>query len=54
MDHTHVHTGTPPGQAEHGHGHHGHGDHVAMFRRLFWWSLLLTVPIVATSDLVMA
>jgi Cu2+-exporting ATPase len=41
---------------EHGHdGHdgHGHGDHVAMFRRRFWWSLLLTIPLVATSHMVM-
>src|SRR3954447_18370186 len=30
-------------------GHAGHGDHVEVFRRRFWWSLLLTVPIVATS-----
>jgi Cu2+-exporting ATPase len=36
-----------------GHGDHGHGDHAAMFRRLFWWSLLLTVPIVVTSPMVM-
>jgi Cu2+-exporting ATPase len=35
-----------------GHGG-GHGDHVAVFRRRFWWSLLLTVPIVATSHMVM-
>jgi Cu2+-exporting ATPase len=40
--------------AGHGdHAHHGHGDHVAMFRRRFWWSLLLTVPVVATSPMVM-
>ena len=32
---------------------HGHGDHVAMFRRRFWWSLLLTVPVVLTSEMVM-
>jgi Cu2+-exporting ATPase len=32
---------------------HGHGDHAEMFRRRFWWSLLLTVPIVATSHMVM-
>ena len=38
-----------------GHESHsgGHGDHVAMFRRRFWWSLLLTVPVVATSHMVM-
>ena len=33
------------------HDHHHH--HVAMFRRRFWLSLLLTVPIVATSHMVM-
>ncbi|KNX37787.1 heavy metal translocating P-type ATPase [Luteipulveratus halotolerans] len=32
-----------------GHGHHGHGDHVAMFRRLFWGSLLVAVPTVLLS-----
>jgi Cu2+-exporting ATPase len=36
-----------------GAGHAGHGDHIAMFRRRFWWSLFLTVPIVATSHMVM-
>ncbi|MEW6474001.1 MAG: heavy metal translocating P-type ATPase [Actinomycetota bacterium] len=39
------------GHAAHGHG--GHGDHVAMFRRRFWWSLLLTIPMVVTSHMVM-
>src|ERR687885_1941098 len=34
--------------------HAGHGgDHAAMFRRRFWWSLLLTLPVVATSHMVM-
>ncbi|SCX40501.1 Cu2+-exporting ATPase [Klenkia marina] len=34
------------------HSHHGgHGDHVAMFRRLFWWNLLLAVPTVALSTM---
>lgn len=36
-----------------GHGHHGHGDHVAMFRTRFWWSLLLTFPIVYFSHMIM-
>jgi Cu2+-exporting ATPase len=31
----------------------GHGDHANRFRRRFWWSLLLTLPVVATSDMVM-
>ena len=35
----------------HGHGH-GH-DHAEVFRRRFWWSLLLTVPVVLTSEMVM-
>jgi Cu2+-exporting ATPase len=34
-------------------GHGGHGDHIAEFRRRFWVSLVLTVPIVATSEMVM-
>ena len=48
---------------EAGHGtHQGHdaenhnahaGHQVEMFRRRFWWSLLLTVPLVATSHMVM-
>jgi len=43
------------GDAEHArHGTHtGHGDHVAVFRRRFWWSLVLTIPIVVTSPMVM-
>jgi P-type Cu2+ transporter len=48
------------GSHEH-HGAHGasggngtHAGHdVAMFRRRFWWSLVLTAPIVATSEMVM-
>jgi Cu2+-exporting ATPase len=48
----------PSGHARPGHdgghgGHGGHGDHIAMFRRKFWWSLLLTVPVIATSHMVM-
>jgi P-type Cu2+ transporter len=31
--------------------HHAH--HVEMFRRRFWWSLLLTVPLIVTSHMVM-
>ena len=42
------------GAGEHGAGHHGgHGDHIGMFRRRFWWSLLLTIPVVVTSHMVM-
>jgi P-type Cu2+ transporter len=35
-----------------GHGVHA-GHHTEAFRRRFWWSLLLTIPIVATSHMVM-
>jgi len=35
-----------------GHGAH-HGHHIEMFRTRFWWSLLLTVPLVVTSHMVM-
>ncbi|HSF27322.1 MAG TPA: copper-translocating P-type ATPase [Actinomycetes bacterium] len=42
-------------QAEHAHGEHDkHAGHsVDMFRRRFWRSLLLTIPVVATSEMVM-
>ena len=44
--------------ADGGHSSHGGtgkhaGHHVEMFRRRFWWSLLLTLPVVATSHMVM-
>jgi P-type Cu2+ transporter len=38
------------GHGGHG-GHAGHGDHVAMFRRLFWSSLVLAVPTVLLSEM---
>src|SRR5215204_5420320 len=47
------HGGHDHGHGGHDHGHGGHGDHVAMFRRRFWWSLLLTIPLVVTSEMVM-
>ncbi|MFV2115909.1 heavy metal translocating P-type ATPase [Micromonospora sp. LOL_025] len=65
---THHHDGHPPratgasdthtGQHAHGAGGHaGHDKHAGhdpeMFRRKFWLSLALTVPIVLTSDMVM-
>ncbi len=54
-------TGHTPVGIEHdahgggGHGGHGvhQGHHVEMFRRRFWWSLVLTVPLVVTSHMVM-
>ena len=33
-------------------GHGGHGDHAAMFRRRFWITFVLTLPIVAYSEMV--
>ena len=36
-----------------GHGDHGdHDEHAAAFRTRFWWSLLLTVPLVVTAEMV--
>jgi Cu2+-exporting ATPase len=37
----------------HTHGHGAHADHLVQFRDRFWWTLLLTIPIVVTSDMVM-
>ncbi len=52
--------GTHPdhsGSASHpgGHASHpgNHADHVVGFRRRFWWCLLLTLPVAATSPMVM-
>src|SRR5829696_403373 len=47
----------PPGHGQYGqhggHGAHGgHGDHAAQFRDRFWLSLLLTVPVIAYSEMV--
>ncbi|KAB1924256.1 heavy metal translocating P-type ATPase [Micromonospora noduli] len=51
-----VQPGTHDGHAGHG-GHDGHDKHAGhdpeMFRRKFWLSLVLTVPIVVTSHMVM-
>jgi P-type Cu2+ transporter len=46
MDH-HGHAG-PSGPGEHA----GHGDHAARFRDRFWWSLVLTIPVVLYSEMV--
>ena len=35
-----------------GHGNHA-GHHVEQFRRRFWWTLLLTIPVFITSEMVM-
>ncbi|EWS81797.1 ATPase [Brachybacterium phenoliresistens] len=46
----HQELGGHDGHQEHG-GHGGHGDHVGQFRRLFWISLILAVPVVALSPM---
>jgi Cu2+-exporting ATPase len=47
----------PGGRGAHAAGTHAAGKHAGhhteAFRRRFWWSLLLTVPVVATSHMVM-
>ncbi len=57
----HEHHGEPVGGMSHdmdakGHAHSGHGTdhsgHSEMFRRLFWWNLMLAVPVIATSGMV--
>ncbi|HEX8134938.1 MAG TPA: heavy metal translocating P-type ATPase, partial [Actinomycetes bacterium] len=41
------------GEGHGGHdGHGGHGDHAAQFRDRFWLSLVLTVPVIAYSEMV--
>jgi Cu2+-exporting ATPase len=47
-------THAPDSTTEHGtHSHAGHADHAELFHRRFWWSLLLSVPVVVTSPVVM-
>ena len=51
-DHQAAHQGHGSQDSHGGHdGHAGHGDHVAMFRRLFWGSLVLAVPAVLLSPM---
>src|SRR3546814_6152821 len=48
--------GAHASHGDHGHRAHGgkHAGHdTAQFERRFWWSLLLTIPVVATSQMVM-
>src|SRR5215218_8459379 len=40
------------GHGAHGGGHGGHGDHAGQFRDRFWWSLVLSVPVVVYSEMV--
>src|SRR3979411_1559357 len=49
----------PPDAAHGSHSHgdtmpgHSHAGHAEVFRRRFWWSLVLTIPVVVTSTPVM-
>jgi Cu2+-exporting ATPase len=47
--HQHDGSGSTHASHDHGHGHGGHGDHAAQFRDRFWWSLVLSVPVVLYS-----
>ena len=51
LEHRH---GSAAGSHDHaGHDRHaGHGEHGEVFRRLFWWNLLLAIPVVASSEMV--
>src|SRR2546422_10136695 len=49
--HNHMHHAATPAPAP-AHGGHDHGDMVADFRRRFWASLALTIPVLATSEMV--
>jgi Cu2+-exporting ATPase len=55
-DHDHAGPAGHAGHAGH-HGHEGHDGHAGhdpeMFRRRFWLSLALTIPLVVTSEMVM-
>jgi Cu2+-exporting ATPase len=47
------HAGHEAHGAHQGHGGHGgHGDHAAQFRDRFWLSLVLTLPVIAYSEMV--
>ena len=55
-EHTHE-SGKRPVTAERpdhgGHDRHaGHGAHGEVFRRLFWWNLLLAIPVFVSSEMV--
>jgi Cu2+-exporting ATPase len=54
--HHHDDTDRDAGHSHKSHGHDGHdrGAHAAMFRRKFWLSLVLTIPVVLYSHMLMA
>lgn len=47
----HVHNHHHDHNAKGDHGHAGHGDHIAQYKRRFWWSLLLTAPTLAFNEM---
>jgi len=51
--HSHSHTNAPA-RHEAGHGAHDHAAMIADFRRRFWVSLVLTVPVLALSPMIQA
>lgn len=55
MTEAHHHQGADAGPDHHRDVEHGggHGDHAAMFRRRFWLSLVLTIPVVLYSHMLM-
>lgn len=51
MPHDHPHSALDEDHHVHGHGEHA-GHSTAMFRDRFWWSLLLSIPVVIFSPIV--
>ena len=44
--------GDQHGSGGHGGGVHDHSGHAQVFRRLFWWNLLLAIPVIMFSNMV--
>ena len=51
MPHDHPHSAPDEDHHVHGHGEHA-GHSTAMFRDRFWWSLILSIPVVIFSPMV--
>ena len=51
MPHDHPHSALDEDHHVHGHGEHA-GHSTAMFRERFWWSLILSIPVVIFSPMV--
>lgn len=54
-----THSGDRNGHAGHGDSHDaheghggGHGHHVDVFRRRFWWNLILAIPVLVYSEMI--